>query len=119
MKMNGKLMNSFAVSLVFWAFTMVNGSGKARVFLLAGQSNMSGAGRYDQLKNTEQHPPEGVKIWHENQWQMLTPGVSANEGRFGPEFAFGRAMKQAYPEDEIYLIKTAAGGDVHAQALDD
>lgn len=110
MKMYGNLMNSFAVSVVLWAFTMVDGSGKARVFLLAGQSNMSGAGRYDQLKNFEQHPPEGVKIWHENQWQVLTPGVSANEGRFGPEFAFGRAMKQAYPEDEIYLIKTAAGG---------
>ena len=89
---------------------MVDVSAKARVFLLAGQSNMSGAGLYDQLKKSEKEPPEGVKIWHENKWQALKPGVAANKGRFGPEFAFGRAMRKAYPEDGIYLIKTAAGG---------
>lgn len=71
---------------------------------------MSGAGLFDQLKKSEQKPPEGVKIWSKNQWHDLGPGFSANTGRFGPELAFGRAMKKAFPDDSIYLIKTAAGG---------
>ena len=83
---------------------------QARVFLLAGQSNMAGAGLYDKLSSSEKKPAEGVKIWNQNQWQELGPGVSANQGRFGPEIAFGRAMREAYPADAIYLIKTAAGG---------
>ena len=90
--------------------SLMEASGEARVFLLAGQSNMSGAGLFDQLKKSEQKPPGGVKIWHKNQWQEVGPGVSANAGRFGPELAFGRAMRKAFPEDAIYLIKTAAGG---------
>lgn len=85
-------------------------SAKARVFLLAGQSNMSGAGLYEKLKKSEKKAPEKVKIWNKNQWQDLGPGVAANEGRFGPEIAFGRAMRKAFSDDEIYLIKTAAGG---------
>jgi len=85
-------------------------SAKARIFLLAGQSNMAGAGLYDHLKKSEQKAPERVKIWNKNQWQDIGPGVSANKGRFGPELAFGHAMRKAFPEDDIYLIKTAAGG---------
>ncbi len=82
----------------------------ARIFLLAGQSNMAGAGLYDQLQEAEKKTSARVKIWNKNEWQELGPGVSANQGRFGPEIAFGRAMRKAYPVDEIYLIKTAAGG---------
>lgn len=85
-------------------------SAKARVFLLAGQSNMAGAGIYDQLKESEKKPIEGVRIWRKGQWQPLKPRVSSGKGRFGPELAFGRAMRKAYPKDDIYLIKTAAGG---------
>jgi len=87
-----------------------NASAKARIFLLAGQSNMAGAGLYDKLTKAEKKAPARVKIWNKNQWQDLGPGVSANQGRFGPELAFGRAMRKAFPADEIYLIKTAAGG---------
>ncbi len=89
---------------------VVDVSAKARVFLLAGQSNMAGAGLYEKLKKAEQKPPEGVKIWHQGQWQQLGPGISANKGRFGPELAFGRAMRNSFPDDAIHLIKTAAGG---------
>jgi hypothetical protein len=96
------------VALLFCIGT--DASAKARVFLLAGQSNMAGAGLYDKLEKAEKKAPARVKIWNKNQWQDLGPGVSANQGRFGPEIAFGRAMRKAFPADEIYLIKTAAGG---------
>jgi hypothetical protein len=106
-KRSGVLVRA-VVTLLF--LSLMETSGEARVFLLAGQSNMAGAGLFDQLKKSEQKAPEGVKIWHKNQWQEVGPGVSANEGRFGPELAFGRAMRKAFPEDAIYLINTAAGG---------
>lgn len=83
---------------------------EARIFLLAGQSNMSGAGLFDKLTKEQKKAPARVKIWNKNQWQDLGPGVSANKGRFGPEIAFGQAMRKAFPTDDIYFIKTAAGG---------
>ena len=98
------------VSVMAVCLLSANVSAEARIFLLAGQSNMSGAGLYDELKISEKKAPEGVQIWNKNEWQDLGPGVSANKGRFGPELAFGRAMKKAFPEDDIYLIKTASGG---------
>ncbi len=109
------MMRSFSgykrMMVVLFLLLGIDVYAKARVFLLAGQSNMSGAGLYDELKRSEKIAPEGVKIWNEkNEWQDLGPGVSANKGRFGPEIAFGRAMRKAFPEDEIYLIKTASGG---------
>ena len=85
-------------------------SADGRVFFLAGQSNMAGAGLYKELTEEEKIPPKNVKIWSKGTWHKLGPGFSANEGRFGPELAFGREMQKAYPKDTIYLIKKAAGG---------
>ncbi len=112
MKSDLKKRAGSLVRVVFALFfvSLMEASGEARVFLLAGQSNMSGAGLFDELKKSEQKAPEGVKIWNKNEWQDVGPGVSANEGRFGPELAFGRAMRKAFPDDAIYLIKTASGG---------
>ena len=102
---------SIPLSLCFILLSMMSKlSAEAHVFLLAGQSNMAGAGLFEKLKKSEQRPPENVKIWHDNQWTELGPGISANKGKFGPELAFGRAMQREFPEDKIYLIKTAAGG---------
>ncbi|MGD7652843.1 MAG: sialate O-acetylesterase [Verrucomicrobiales bacterium] len=110
MKKNWLTSNTLGAILTVMAVMVMDAPAKARVFLLAGQSNMAGAGLYDQLEKAEQTPPEKVRIWHKNQWQELGPGISANKGRFGPELAFGRAIHQAFPDDDIYLIKTAAGG---------
>ena len=113
----GMTKSRFSVSVHFprilalaLTITGMSASAANRVFLLAGQSNMSGAGLFDELKASDKKPPEGVKIWNNKKWEDIGPGVSANKGRFGPELAFGRAMKKAYPDDEIYLIKTASGG---------
>ncbi|MBK1831232.1 hypothetical protein JIN77_10875 [Verrucomicrobiaceae bacterium R5-34] len=110
MKNRGLARHSLVTLLLLFVFTAGNISAKARVFLLGGQSNMAGAGLFAELKKSEQVPPEGVLIWHKNQWQKLGPGISANTGRFGPELAFGRAMRKAFPDDDIYLIKRASGG---------
>lgn len=96
--------------LCTYALTVLVVNADARVFLLAGQSNMSGAGLYEKLSDAEKLPPSKVKIWNKGAWQELGPGFSANKGRFGPELEFGREIQKAYPQDDIYIIKKASGG---------
>ena len=82
----------------------------SRVFLLAGQSNMNGLGVAAELEAPYNKPPAGVKIWNKGGWQDLGPGIHTQSTMFGPEIAFGHAIRKAYPDDDIYLIKYAAGG---------
>ncbi len=77
-----------------------------KVYLLGGQSNMVGAGKPAELSGLLAKPQEDVKFWTGNAWGPLAPGAT----NFGPEISFGRAMKDALPKEEIYLVKYAAGG---------
>lgn len=106
-------MNRNLLILVICAVLLgagLHASAATRVFLLAGQSNMVGVGEASDLKAPYDKPPANVKIWGGKGWKELGPGVSNKPNRFGPEIAFGHAMSKAYPDDEIYLIKYAAGG---------
>ncbi len=109
----------------------------AKVFLLAGQSNMGGqAGmnvtdaradfktKYDKEGgwnwNDEQ---DDVQIWsyvYKNrdtkrigtEWKTLALGFGLP---IGPELSFGRAMSIEYSDHDIYLIKYAKGGSSLAE----
>jgi len=43
-------------------------------------------------------------------WTHLRPGFGNGGSNFGPEVAFGRAIKDALPGDTIYLVKYAVNG---------
>ncbi len=76
------------------------------VFILAGQSNMVGAGKVDELPDNLKKPQEQVlfvKFWSLN-WSHLTP-----KGKFGPEVTFGSEIARAL-KGKIGLIKLANGG---------
>ncbi len=75
-----------------------------KVFLLGGQSNMVGSGKPQELSGVHAEPQSDVKFWSGSAWVDLAPGA----GNFGPEIGFGRAMKDALPKEEIYLVKYAA-----------
>lgn len=83
-----------------------------RVFLLAGQSNIVGQGRNNELSPPYSLPQTDVNYWHNasGTWVDLAPGFGGRSTWFGPEVAFGRAIKDAYPDDEIYLVKYGVGG---------
>lgn len=92
-----------------------------QVVLLAGQSNMAGAGNYDELdasikerikkvsnrvwvsqSNTEQKPLS----FYDNK-----PSEKYNfEKRFGSELFIGLTLAEQYPSQEFLLIKEAKGG---------
>lgn len=113
------------------------GQGPLKVFILAGQSNMQGAGiiASDPNRNGGKGSLEAmlknpaladrvpklvdangnwlvrndVWIWYFDRKGDLTVGYGARETNIGPEFGFGHAVGDAFDE-QVLLIKTAWGG---------
>lgn len=105
-----------------------------KVFLLAGHSNVLGAGRIENLDPAWNVPQEDVWIWLDHNidgvgdWVTLEPGhggpthgphpgdpegiTPGNDGhlKVGPELSLGRTLADAYPEHRIALIKHGSGG---------
>ena len=107
------------------------------VFLLAGQSNMVGAGqieanrnhsngrgslewlvqespsraKYAHLQEADGHWVErsDVKIWYLGRAGGLRPGYGGNEKQIGPELGFGTIVGDAY-DQPVVLVKIAWGG---------
>ncbi|MGB2823440.1 MAG: sialate O-acetylesterase [Phycisphaerae bacterium] len=112
------------------------GKGPVKVFILAGQSNMEGAGA---IKGNQRNGGKGsleylvkdpntakqfahvvdkegkwvvrddVWIWYLGRKGGLTAGFGARQDRIGPEFQFGHVMGDYY-DNQVLLIKTAWGG---------
>jgi len=80
-------------------------SGKFRVFVLMGQSNMQGTGRANELKApyTEKH--DRIRIWANGRWEYFVPTF-----RFGPGVSFAHQLADFWPDDTIGIIKVAIGG---------
>lgn len=113
------------------------GEGRLKVFILAGQSNMQGAGaiRADLERNQGQGSLEyvvqdpatadrfahlldekgewavrdDVWIWYFERKGDLSVGYGAREDKIGPELQFGHVVGDRYDE-QVLLIKIAWGG---------
>lgn len=79
-------------------------SGKFRVFVLMGQSNMNGAGRAAELKPpyTEKHGR--IRVWANGRWEYFVP-----RNRFGPGVSFAHQLADFWPDDTIGIIKVSCG----------
>lgn len=108
-----------------------------RVFVLAGQSNMVGAGQVkadpdrnggegslewlvDSSSNKRKYAHlrgedgawierDDVRIWFLGRKGGLRPGFGSNEGTIGPELGFGTVVGDAF-EEPVVLVKIAWGG---------
>ncbi|HUU90159.1 MAG TPA: sialate O-acetylesterase [Phycisphaerae bacterium] len=130
------LMAVVAVAAVQPAEAGQAGKSPVKVFILAGQSNMEGAGA---IKGSERNGGKGsleylvkdpatakqfahtvdkdgkwvvrddVWIWYLGRKGGLTAGYGARSDRIGPEFQFGHVMGDAC-DNQVLLIKTAWGG---------
>lgn len=76
-----------------------------QVFLLAGQSNMVGKGRGDQLPAELRRGPDNVRILWRQGLEALVP-----RGRVGPEVGFADVIGPAMPNEQVVLVKHAVGG---------
>jgi hypothetical protein len=103
-----------AIILLFFGTGIMSAKdgGKTRVFLLGGQSNMVGSAQAKNLTPPYSKPFPKVTIWQPKTktWQPLAADVVNKRGRFGPEIAFGHEIAAAFPDDDIRLVKYAAGG---------
>jgi len=111
--MNRLISSALLVSVLCLPSAVVAASASERpapkptqVFILAGQSNMAGAGRAKEVPaDVAKAAREKVLVLRKGTWQPLRPWQ-----RFGPEMTFGIAMAEARPGERIGLIKVAAGG---------
>jgi len=108
----------FILCLCTLSLSMVFGQSKTKkpykIFLLAGQSNMDGCGKSEELPKTYRIHPENIVTW-DNQLKIWVPlgddsFAAARKKQFGPEIAFSHKLSTAYPDHIIALIKTSAGG---------
>lgn len=83
-------------------FTPIN---QQRVYLLLGQSNMSGQGKVTELTAGHKRLPKNVKLYLHGKLVKIV-----NLSKFGPEVAFAHSISKKYPRASIRLIKFAPGG---------
>ncbi len=138
----GFLLVAALVALAFpspraLAQTGLAGKGPVKVFILAGQSNMEGAGAIrgstdrnggkgsleylvkdpataDRFKHTVDEKGDWVVrddvwIWYLGRKGGLSAGYGSRDDRIGPEFQFGHVMGDHF-DNQVLLIKTAWGG---------
>ena len=88
------------------------------VFLLSGQSNMSGYASANDLTADQKKTVENVKIytdmtWENNgklkKWLTLGPGFGSSANNIGPELYIGRTLSEKLPTAKIALIKVCCG----------
>jgi Domain of unknown function (DUF4347)/Carbohydrate esterase, sialic acid-specific acetylesterase len=96
----------------------VSVTNQVSVYLLGGQSNMSGVGSSgSDLTGAYASPLPEVRIWKNGSYVALKNGFSKNDGKgtgFGAEIGFGFALEAARKNgtaktEEIYLVKNALG----------
>lgn len=97
---------------------------KAKVFILSGQSNMSGGGEVKGDLGLDAAVGDKVRIWDASDgWDKQgSPGKwttlqelqamkkELRNNKIGPEIGFAKAMTALYPADKIHLIKVSKGG---------
>ncbi len=91
-----------AVSSGLWA--------KERVIVLAGQSNMMGRGKTQELPAEYRQMPNNIRYFYQGREHKL-----AEFAFFGPEVSLAHSLAQTYPRDEIILVKQAASGSLIQQ----
>ncbi len=76
------------------------------VYILLGQSNMDGYGKWIEYPESMRVKRKDILIVRNGRWVPMVPDQKYN----GPEISFAHEMKKAYPEDIIGIIKVSAGG---------
>jgi len=83
----------------------ISKSGTFRVFVLMGQSNMTGAARASKLKSPYNEKHDRIRLWANGRWEYFVPSH-----RFGPGVSMAHQLADFWPDDTIGIIKVASGG---------
>lgn len=108
------MIRIFTLLALFTGFCASAAEKPVMLFLLGGQSNMDGCGRWQDLPEELRQTPANVRIWDNKllDWKKIgedTTAIARNL-QFGPELVFSQRMAKALPDHQIRLVKTSAGG---------
>ncbi|MCE5278228.1 MAG: sialate O-acetylesterase [Planctomycetaceae bacterium] len=82
-----------------------DGQQTVKVFILAGQSNMGGAGNVAELFEQQRKIPPSIRLWEGGQFRELVWNKS-----FGPEVGFADGLLKAGVAGPVVLVKLGPGG---------
>jgi Carbohydrate esterase, sialic acid-specific acetylesterase len=102
------------------------------VFLLTGQSNMTGYASANDLTSDQKKSIDNVKIYmdltwegddsKERKWLTLGPGFGSSGSNIGPELFLGKILSDSMPGRKIAFVKVCCGstylGNYSAKASD-
>ena len=108
------MIRIFALLSLFLGAFAIAAEKPVKLFLLGGQSNMDGCGRWNELPPELRETPANVRIWDNKtlEWKKIGEDTTAIKRnlQFGPELVFSHRIAAAFPNHEIRLVKTSAGG---------
>lgn len=76
------------------------------LFILCGQSNMSGSGVITEIPEEQRSIPAQVEFWDRGEQQT----VFGASGYFGPEIGFTDRILKRFPERTFIIVKHSQGG---------
>jgi lysophospholipase L1-like esterase len=116
--MTGGRCHAVILAIVCCVF-LSHGKTDLPVFLLSGQSNMTGySALVSDLTADQKKTVDNVMIYMDadgdaakkKKWLTLGPGFGATSSNLGPELSFGRTLSDSMPGKKIAFIKDAVGG---------
>ncbi len=109
-------MKWFLIIYLFFSYNLFAQLPLLRVYILAGQSNMTGTENPmvselpENLKDTLPNVIICVGGDLNYNWQALRPGLGSRRYNFGPEITFGHDAAAYFKGDKVALIKYSYGG---------
>ena len=117
-----------AVFFVISCVLLVHAKTAVPVFLLSGQSNMTGYAPTSGLTTDQMKTVPNVKIYMDlvwegdasklRKWLTLGPGFGSSSSNIGPELFLGRTLSDSFPTTQIALIKCCSGSTYLGKASD-
>jgi len=108
------LISILMIFFVTCSWGQNNEARAVKIFLFAGQSNMDGCGKPEELPEKYKVNPANTTTWDNKKecWVDLDENTFAKRRNhyFGPEIAFSHRLAKAFPEHTIAVIKTSGGG---------
>jgi len=83
----------------------ISKNGTFRVFVLMGQSNMTGRAKASELEPPYNEKHERIRVWANGRWEYYVPSR-----HFGPGVSMAHQLAGFWPEDHIGIIKVSVGG---------
>lgn len=127
-KVSSQSMFRSLVTIILNCALLSHAKTEVPVFLLSGQSNMTGYAAVSDLTADQKRNVDNVKIYmdldwegddsKERKWLTLGTGFGSNGNNLGPELFIGRTLSDSLPGQKIALVKDCVGSTYLGKSSD-